>query len=43
MIEQKKLMPEKLVGKQISLEQSLTALVRMNQFSNAGVTVINQF
>jgi alcohol dehydrogenase len=43
MIEQKKLMPEKLVGEQISLEQSLTALVRMNQFSNAGVTVINQF
>lgn len=43
MIEQKKLMPEKLVGKQISLEQSLAELVNMGQFSNAGVTVINQF
>ena len=43
MIEQQKLMPEKLLGKQISLEQSLVELVRMSQFSNAGVTVINQF
>jgi len=43
MIKQKKLMPEKLVGKQISLEQSLVELVSMGQFSNAGVTVINQF
>ncbi len=43
MIEQKKLMPEKLVGEKISLKQSLNALVNMNQFSNAGVTVINKF
>ena len=43
MIEQKKLMPEKLVGKLISLEQSPAALVRMNQFGSTGVTVINQF
>lgn len=43
MIEQKKLMPEKLLGKQISLEQSLVELVNMGQFNNPGVTVINQF
>jgi len=43
MIEQGKLMPEKLVGRLISLEQSLAALVSMNQFSSAGVTVINRF
>ena len=43
MIQQKKLVPEKLVGKLINLEQSMDALVSMDQFSNAGVTVINQF
>jgi alcohol dehydrogenase len=43
MIGQGKLMPEKLVGELISLEDSLTALVNMDQFSNAGVTVINKF
>jgi alcohol dehydrogenase len=43
MIEHGKLAPEKLVGKRISLEQSLQALVNMDQFSDAGVTVINQF
>jgi len=43
MIEQGKLNPEKLVGKNISLHGSLTALVDMNQFSNIGVTVINEF
>jgi len=43
MIETKKLMPEQLLGKLISLEQSLVALMNMNQFSGAGVTVINQF
>jgi len=43
MIEQRKLMPEKLLGKLISLEQSPAALMNMDQFSNAGVTVINQF
>lgn len=43
MIEQKKLLPEKLVGSLINLEQSLDFLVNMNQFSSAGVTVINEF
>ena len=43
MIEQGKLMPEKLVGALISLEDSLTALVNMDQYSNAGVTVIHTF
>ena len=43
MIEQRKLMPVKLVAALISLEQSLTALVNMDQPGRAGVTVINQF
>ena len=43
MIEQKKLVPGKLVGRLINLEQSMDALVSMEQFSNAGVTVIKQF
>jgi alcohol dehydrogenase len=43
MIEEGKLQPEKLVGRLISLEESLEALVTMNQFSNPGVTVINRF
>ncbi len=43
MIEQRKLMPENLVGGLISLEQSPAALVSMNQPGRAGVTVINQF
>jgi len=43
MIEQRKLMPVKLVAALISLEQSLTALVSMNEPGRAGVTVINQF
>jgi alcohol dehydrogenase len=43
MIEQKKLVPEKLLGELISLEDSLNALVNMDKFGNAGVTVINRF
>jgi len=43
MIEQNKLMPEKLVTQKISLEESLHTLVNMDRFGNAGVTVINQF
>lgn len=43
MIEQGKLMPVKLLGKLISLEDSLEALVDMNEFNTLGVTVINQF
>lgn len=43
MIRSEKLHPEKLVGKTISLEDSITELVNMNSFSRTGVTVINSF
>ncbi len=43
MIGEGKLEPEKLVGEKISLEDSLAALVRMDQFNNVGVMVINKF
>ncbi len=43
MIRSGKLHPEKLVGKMITLEESLQALVEMNNFEHLGVTVINQF
>ncbi len=40
MIEQGKLQPQKLIGKTVSLEDSLTELVDMNMFASNGVTVI---
>jgi alcohol dehydrogenase len=43
MIRTGKLHPEKLVTKTISLEESLEALVNMDSFPGAGVTVINRF
>lgn len=43
MIQAKKLFPEKLVGKIISLEESLEQLVNMDNFEGKGITVINQF
>ena len=43
MVQAGKLHPEKLIGKTISLEESLEALVTMDSFPGAGVTVINQF
>lgn len=43
MISSGKLHPEKLVRKMITLEESLQALVEMNNFEHQGVTVINQF
>ena len=43
MLQAGKLAPERLVGQTISLEQSLDVLVRMDEFGNHGVTVINQF
>lgn len=43
MIRSGRLHPEKLVGKMITLEDSLQALVEMNNFEHLGVTVINQF
>jgi alcohol dehydrogenase len=43
MIESKKLTPERLIGKTISLEDSIDALVNMDRFDGSGVTVITQF
>lgn len=43
MIEQKKLAPEKLITKTISLEEAIEILISMDQFNAYGVTVINQF
>ena len=43
MITHGKLVPEKLVGELISLEDSLDALTKLDQFSNIGMTVINKF
>jgi len=43
MITSGKLAPEKLVGKTISLEQSIDALMNMDRFETAGVTVITEF
>lgn len=43
MIEQGKLNPGMLVGETITLEESLAALVNMDQFTSTGVTVINRF
>jgi alcohol dehydrogenase len=43
MIRDGKLAPQKLVGKQITLEQSLEELVNMHKFEQMGVTVINSF
>ena len=43
MIQAGRLRPDRLVGKGITLEQSLEALVRMDSFSGSGVTVIDRF
>jgi alcohol dehydrogenase len=43
MIETGKLIPEKLIGRTITLEQSLDALVNMDKFEVAGVTVVTEF
>jgi alcohol dehydrogenase len=43
MIQAGKLAPEKLVGKRISLEQSIDALVNIDKFETAGVTVVTEF
>jgi len=43
MIRAGRLHPDRLVGKRITLEQSLEALVRMDSFSGTGVTVIDRF
>ena len=43
MIRQGKLEPQKLIGKTVSLEESMQELVNMNSFSATGVTVIDKF
>jgi alcohol dehydrogenase len=43
MITQGKLQPDKLVGELISLDDSPDALVKLDQFNNIGMTVINKF
>jgi len=43
MITSGKLAPEKLVGKTISLAQSIDALMNMDRFETAGVTVVTEF
>jgi alcohol dehydrogenase len=43
MIQSAKLAPEKLVGRTISLEQSIDALMNMDKFEGAGVTVVTGF
>jgi alcohol dehydrogenase len=43
MIRSGKIAPQKLVGKKITLEESLEQLVKMDEFEGTGVTVINEF
>jgi alcohol dehydrogenase len=43
MIRAGKLRPDLLVGKTITLEESLTALAEMDDFKGSGVTVIDRF
>lgn len=43
MIKSKKLHPEKLIGRRISLEESLKELINMDSFKGTGITVINRF
>jgi alcohol dehydrogenase len=37
------LTPAKLIGRTITLEQSIEALVKMDKFEVAGVTVLTEF
>lgn len=43
MMQSGKLAPEKLIGRTISLEQSIDALMNMDKFEGVGVTVITEF
>jgi alcohol dehydrogenase len=43
MIESGMLTPGKLVGRTIRLEQSIDALMSMDRFEGAGVTVVTEF
>ncbi len=43
MIQNGTLQPQKLIGKTVSLEESIDELMNMNDFTGTGVTVINNF
>jgi alcohol dehydrogenase len=43
MIQSGKLAPEKLIGRRITLEESVQAMVNMGKFEGAGVTVVTKF
>jgi alcohol dehydrogenase len=43
MVSSGKLAPDRLIGKQISLSESIAALMNMNKFEGTGVTVITDF
>ena len=43
MMQSGKLAPERLIGRTISLEQSIDALMNMDKFEGAGVTVVTEF
>jgi len=43
MIENDVLQPEKLLGKTISLEESIEELISMDKFQSSGITVIDKF
>ena len=43
MIGRARVRPDQLIGRTISLEESLQALVRMDRFEERGVTVIDRF
>ena len=43
MIESGKLHPERLIGKKVKLDDSISELARMNSFSGVGITVIDEF
>ena len=43
MIQSGKLAPAKLIGKRITLEQSIDALINMDKFEGVGVTVVTEF
>jgi alcohol dehydrogenase len=43
LIESRKLTPAELIGRTITLEQSIEALVDMDKFEVPGVTVVTEF
>lgn len=43
MIRKRKLKPQKLIGKTVSLEDSISEIIDMNNFAATGVTVIDSF